>query len=385
MNFPHNFRRSSFRILLLSLLLGLTVSGCQRMGMANIKPAKLEEKYAGPTSQYITVDGTRFHYRIDGNPEGPGVVLLHGVLASTHTWDGWVENIGSKYHMLRLDLPGFGLSEPLKDKTKYTPEYAVEIFEKVRVAIAAEHPEFKDKFEKFHLVGNSLGGFISWFYATKYPERVNKLILIDPIAYQQPLPRIIKFASGGFGGTMAQISSPRFIVRKNVRKVYGNPESPTDETILRYHELLLYKGHKEAMVQYFKTLRKYNEEDSMAKFVPQIKVPTLLMFGGKDRWVPPELIDKWKRDVDGLQVKVYAEGGHIPMEEFPVETSNDADEFMGGGAGTAVASTGGEEEAAEPAAEAEEPAEAPAPAPARASKKKPAKTAQGMADWGATE
>ncbi len=378
MNFPLIFRRSSLSVLLLGLLLGLTVSGCQRMGMATIKPAKLEEKYAGPTSQYITVDGVRLHYRIDGNPNGPGVVLLHGVLASTHTWDGWVENLGSKYHIFRMDLPGFGLSEALKDKSKYTPEYAVEVFEKVRVAIQQEHPEFRDKFERFFLVGNSLGGFISWFYATKYPERVEKLILIDPIAYQQPLPRIIKFASGGFGGTMAQISSPRFIVKRNVRKVYGNPESPTDETILRYHELLLYKGHKEAMVQYFKTLRKYNEEDSMAKFVPQIKVPTLLMFGGKDRWVPPELIDKWKRDVDGLQVKVYAEGGHIPMEEFPIETSNDADAFLGGG--SAIASSGGED-MAEPIAEAEEEQEA-APEPAKKSSKKPATTAQGMADWG---
>ena len=226
-------------------------------------------------------------------------------------------------------------------------------------------------------MGNSLGGFISWFYATQYPERVEKMILIDPIAYQQPLPRIIKFASGGFGGTMAQISSPRFIVKRNVRKVYGNPESPTHETILRYHELLLYKGHKEAMVQYFKTLRKYNEEDSMAKFVPRVKVPTLLMFGGKDRWVPPELIDKWKRDIEGLQVKVYPEGGHIPMEEFPIETSNDADEFLGGG--SAIAYSGGDAQEAE----AEEPKEAaPAPAPAKKSPKKPAKSAQGMADWG---
>jgi len=365
-------------------LLGLALTGCQRMGMANIKPAKLEERYGGPTSQYMTVDGTRIHYRIDGNPNGPGVLLLHGVLASTHTWDGWVENIGSKYHLIRLDLPGFGLSEPLKNKN-YTPEYAIEFFEMARQQLGLEHPELKEKTEKFFLVGNSLGGFISWYYATKHPEHIEKLILIDPIAYQQPLPRIIKFASGGFGGTMAQISSPRFIVKRNVRKVYGHPETPTDETILRYHELLLYKGHKNAMVEYFKTLRKYNEEDSMAKHVPEIKVPTLLMFGGKDHWVPPALIDKWKRDVDGLQVKVYAEGGHIPMEEFPVETSNDADEFMGGGVTTAAASAG-DEAAATAAEQGDEEPEAPAPAPApKASKKKPAKTAQGMADWGDTQ
>ncbi len=334
----------SVGLVLLGMLLSLSLTGCQRLGMANIKPAKLEEKYKGSTSAFLTVDGTRIHYRIDGNPNGPGVVLLHGVLASTHTWDGWVSYLGDKYHILRIDLPGFGLSEPLKNKN-YTPEYAVDFFEMTRAAIGDAHPEFRHKTEKFHLVGNSLGGFIAWYYATQHPERVEKLVLIDPIAYQQPLPRIIKFASGGFGGVAAQISSPRFIVKRNVRKVYGNPESPTDETILRYHELLLYKGHKEAMVQYFKTLRKYNEEDSMAKFVPQVKSDTLLMWGGKDRWVPPELIDKWKRDIRNLQVKVYPEGGHIPMEEFPLETARDADAFMGGES-SAVASGGDDAEAA---------------------------------------
>src|SRR5262249_30891633 len=151
------------------------------------------------------------HYTIDGNPDGPPVILLHGVLASVHTWDGWVENLKDKYHIYRMDIPGFGLSAPLHSKD-YTPEYAVEFFEKARQSLGLE---------KFHLVGNSLGGFIAWYYTTKYPQHVEKLILIDPIAYQQPLPRIIKFASGGFGGTMAQISSPRFIVKKNVKKVYG--------------------------------------------------------------------------------------------------------------------------------------------------------------------
>ncbi|MFT3923929.1 MAG: alpha/beta hydrolase [Myxococcales bacterium] len=345
------------RLLVLCLVLSLFSLGCQRMGMSTISDAKLQEKYGASNSQFTTVDGTKMHYRIDGNPDAPLLVLLHGVLADTHTWDGWVQNLGSKYHILRIDLPGFGLSEPLANKN-YTPEYAVELFEKMRMQLGDEHPELKAKAERFLLAGNSLGGFVSWFYATKHPERIEKLVLIDPIAYQQPLPRIIKFASGGFGGTMAQIAALRSIVKRNVKKVYGHPESVTDVIIDRYHDLLLKKGHKNSMVEYFKVLRKYNDEDSMAKFVPQIKVPTLLMWGGKDRWVPPELIDKWKRDVDGLQVKVYAEGGHIPMEEWPDETSRDADEFLGGGASSSsVASAGDEAEAAEPTAAAEESAE----------------------------
>ncbi len=371
MSFPCQVRIRTVRTLFYGLLLCLLLAGCQRLGMSTIKAEKLEEKYGSSASRYMTVDGTKVHYRLDGNPDGPALLLLHGVLASTHTWDGWVDHLGSKYHILRIDIPGFGLSEPLANRN-YTPEYAVELFEKIREQLGELHPEFKSKTDKFYLAGNSLGGFIAWYYATKHPEHVKKLILIDPIAYQQPLPRIIKFASGGFGGVMAQISSPRFVVKRNVRKVYGHPESATDETILRYHELLLKKGHKESMVEYFKTLRKYNDEDSMAKHVPEIQSPTLLMWGGKDRWVPPALIEKWKHDVRDIRVKIYPEGGHISMEEFPEETSADADAFLSEGEGLAEVSSGAEH-TAQQADEAE---------PVSAKKKTSDKMAQGTSDWG---
>jgi hypothetical protein len=106
--------------------------------------------------------------------------------------------------------------------------------------------------------------------------------------------------------------------------------------------------------------------------------------------VPPELIDKWKRDVQGLQVRVYPEGGHIPMEEFPDETSRDADAFLSSGDGAALADSSGGDAwgaaaAQSPKVEAREPSSAaPAEAPAAPQpKKKPSgKSASGMADWG---
>ena len=57
--------------------------------------------------------------------------------------------------------------------------------------------------------------------AAAIETEAREAILIDPVAYTQPLPRIIKFASGGFGGFMAQISSPRFLVKKNIKGASG--------------------------------------------------------------------------------------------------------------------------------------------------------------------
>ncbi|MET0340866.1 MAG: alpha/beta hydrolase [Polyangiales bacterium] len=304
-----------FLLAALSLL-----SGCKMLGMRTIPLEMLEDRWEKPNSQYVEIDGTRVHYTIDG--EGPPILLLHGVMASLHTWDGWVEQLKPHYRIIRVDIPGFGLSEPL-ESGDYTPEYAVKFFEKMRAKLGIE---------RFHVAGNSLGGFIAWFYAVQYPQRVDKLILIDPASYPQPLPRIVRMASRGLVGFMAQRASPRFIVSRNIREVYGNPDAVTDETIDRYHELLLREGHREAMVSYFKTLRKYAKDDSLVRSVPRIKAPTLLMWGEKDRWVPPSLIERWRADLPNIEVRTYPDGGHIPMEELAEETARDAHAFLSDGA-----------------------------------------------------
>lgn len=304
------------RVLLLALAL-MSLGGCKVLGMRSIPLDMLEDDYEKPNSRYVTIDGVRMHYTKEG--KGPPVLLLHGVMASLHTWDGWVPLLKDSFTVIRVDIPGFGLSESFDDDSKYTPEYAVEFMEKARK---------KFGIEKFHVVGNSLGGFIAWYYATKHPERVDKLVLIDPASYPQKLPFIIGFAANAVFGAAAQLSTPRFIVKRNIRKVYGNPDNVTDETIDRYHALLLREGHRHSMVQYFRVLRKYSKTEELVQHIPEIKARTLLMWGEKDRWVPPALIERWQHDLPELEVKTYPEAGHIPMEEFPEETARDAFAFL---------------------------------------------------------
>src|SRR4051794_40096983 len=147
--------------------------------MAGSSPA-LRRKYESEHSRYVKIDGTRVHYRIEG--DGPPLVLLHGVLASLQTWDGWVHELKPHYRMIRVDLPGFGLTGPMASRN-YTPEYSATFMDELRSKLGLE---------RFHLAGNSLGGFLSWYYTTAYPARVDKLILIDPIAYPQKLPAVMK-------------------------------------------------------------------------------------------------------------------------------------------------------------------------------------------------
>ena len=184
---------------------------------------ELRLKYENEQSRYVDVEGTRVHYRVEG--EGPPLLLLHGVLAQLQTWDGWVERLKQHYQIVRLDLPGFGLTGPLVNG-EYSPEFAVEFFEKVRKALG---------YERFHLAGNSLGGFISWYYAAHYPQHVDKLILIDPLSYPFKSPLVMRFVSLPLIGEITRFFAPRFIVKQNTLQVYGYTSKVTEEIVDRYY------------------------------------------------------------------------------------------------------------------------------------------------------
>lgn len=86
------------------------------------------------------------------------------------------------------------------------------------------------------------------------------------------------------------------------------------------------------MMEIFRVLLKVNKEElhTTPERVAQIKVPTLLMWGERDRWISPKHVPLWQRDLPGIQVKVYPGVGHIPMEEIPEQSAADAMRFLRG-------------------------------------------------------
>jgi len=287
-----------------------------------MKPAPycaIRTKYERAESRYLEVSGLRIHYSIEG--AGPTLILLHGVMASLHTWDGWVEQLSSSFRIIRIDLPGFGLSDHLTNPDHYSPDYSIALFDKMREAFGLE---------RFYIAGNSLGGFLGWYYAVHHPDRVEKLILVDPIAYPQALPPIMSFVSLPGIGEIARFVSPRILIEQNVRQVYGDPRAITKATVDRYYELLMRGKNRLAMVETFRRIKQLSTDQVISTLVRKVRAPTLLMWGGKDRWVPPALIANWQRDIPHLELKVYPTAGHIPMEELPVETARDAREFLMG-------------------------------------------------------
>ena len=302
---------------LLAIAAVVMTSGCSMLGIKNIPVQELENKYYPSGSKTLDIGGQQVRYRDEG--QGPVLVLIHGVCASLNTWDGWAEELADDFRVIRLDLPGFGLS-PLADAGIYERQRAVALIDAMAQTLGLE---------RFSLAGNSLGGYLSWIYAYAHPEKVEKLILVDSAGFQLKMPWMLKFASTWPFSMFSRHMMPRFMMADAVEQVYGDPERIAPGVRERYFELAMRPGGKSDYVEIFKMLgRKFSQPD-VSDGIAEISVPTLVMWGDKDTWIPyPEQVENWRRALPQAKLIIYQGAGHIPMEEMPVETARDAREFL---------------------------------------------------------
>ncbi|MFP2929699.1 alpha/beta fold hydrolase [Pyxidicoccus sp. 3LG] len=298
-------------IAVLSLLVGAGLAAGMR---ADIPASELEARYATPPSRFVEVDGLRIHYRDEG--QGPVLVLLHGSNATLYTWEGWVRELSGHHRVITLDLPGHGLTGP-DVKERYTYNGMVEVLEAFRAKLGLE---------RFALAGNSMGGAVAWHYALLHPEHVERLVLVDAAGYprEEPAPLVFRLVRTPVLGEVLSRVTPRWIIDRNVRAVYGDPSKVPDASVDRYHALLLREGNRLAT-----RLRLRNTaDDGLWRKLGELRVPTLILWGGKDTWILPAYGERFERDIPGSRRVVYPELGHVPMEEDPVRTAADVRRFL---------------------------------------------------------
>lgn len=280
----------------------------------------LKKKYAGPPSQFMALDGLQVHYRDEGRAgDSIPLVLIHGTSSSLFTWEVWVRELGADYRIIRLDLPNYALTGS-DGKTVYMgPDYAAFI------------GRFLDKLgiKQCYMAGNSLGGEITWQFARLYPERVKKMILIDAAGIPTPpknSPIGFRLAHLPVLGSFIAYLTPRPIFESSVRNVYGDPAKVTDQLIDQYADMTLREGNRMALIRRFKMDREVY--DNHRAELPNIKTPTLILWGGKDGLIPPEAAQKFSEALPNDTLVIFPALGHVPMEEQGTETALAARNFL---------------------------------------------------------
>jgi len=275
----------------------------------DIPVEQLKVRWAPPPSQFITVQGLQVHLRDEGPRDDPmPIVLIHGTSASLHTWDGWAAALRDKRRVIRFDLPGFGLTGPNAENDYGMPVY-------VRfVAAMLDHLGVSHAV----LAGNSLGGEIAWATAHAYPQRVAKLVLVDSAGYRfesESVPLGLRIAgTPGLRDLMGRLLPPGTI-EKSLRNVYGDPDRVTPELVAQYTDMTRRAGNRQAL-----SMRLAQHNTGREQDIRELKMPTLILWGGRDRLIPPAYAQRFAKDIAGAKLLMFNELGHVPQEEDPVAT-----------------------------------------------------------------
>jgi pimeloyl-ACP methyl ester carboxylesterase len=261
----------------------------------------LESRYLDSPQDMVVVDGVRLHVRDSGPKDAPAVVLIHGFGASLHTWEPWAHELARKHRVIRLDLPGCGLSEP-DPSGNYTDARSLQLLNDLldQRGIA-----------RATLIGHSIGGRIAWTFAARHPERVDKLVLVAPDG----------FASTGFEyGTPPEVPMsmqlmrhvlPKPLLRMSLAPAYANPEVLTDALTTRYHELMLAPGSRDALLSRLQQTTLVDPRPLLRG----IAAPTLLLWGESDAMIPFANSADYVACLPHARLVPFAGVGHLPHEE----------------------------------------------------------------------
>lgn len=268
--------------------------------------AQLQAKYLQYPADMIDVAGTRLHVRDSGPHNAPAVLLLHGFGSSLQTWEPWAQMLDSEFRVVRLDLPGSGLSPPDPGGV-YTDQRTIDVL----VALLD-----RLKIPKVDVIGNSIGGRIAWRFAVAHPERIERLVLISPDGFASPgfnygkppaIPSVV--------GLMRYVL-PKALLRMNLKPAYGNPDALTEETVTRYHDLLLAPGSRAAVLERMRQ----SVLEKPEPLLRTIHAPVLLVWGVKDAMIPIANAADYTRNLPDSRLVTFPNLGHVPQEEAPAES-----------------------------------------------------------------
>lgn len=265
----------------------------------------LEKKYATPDTQFEVIKGHRVHFQDAGSKDAPVLLMLHGFGSSLQTWDSWADSLKSNYRVIRLDLPGFGLSGPSPSKT-YTEEDDVQFIENF-----VNHLNIAE----FSLVGHSMGGKLAWNVAANFPSKVKQLVLMAPDGFSNPEEIGAKPYAIPYFMHLMKYSLPKFFVKTTLTPAFYDANALTDNLLTRYNDFLRAPGIRQALID---RANQTINSDPVTR-LKKITAPTLLLWGDSDQMIPPHNADRYTSVLATATKVVLPRQGHLLQEERPQE------------------------------------------------------------------
>ena len=305
---------------ILAILVVIIVGAWFKLRGPDIPFETLEARYAAADSHFVDLPGGfRAHYREDGDPTLPTLVLLHGFADSFTTWDGWVSELAPRFHVISLDFPGHGLTRAPQGSS-LSGDALADFVDAFAQALALP---------KFAVAGNSMGGGAAWQLAVRHPERINALILVDAAGFANDKPpgdeplgfKILRYR---LGRTLLSKIDNRPLIDQGLKADVYDKKLITNGLVDRFAEFQRAPGHREILMG----INLGSRPVSAAQLLPTIKVPTLILWGESDPLIEPAAAKKFAAAIPGAKLITYPHVGHLPQLEIPQRSAADAAAFL---------------------------------------------------------
>jgi len=258
-----------------------------------------------------------------GQRGNPTLLLLHGFGENQYTWRFIVPYLVQNYHLITIDLKGFGSSPKSRDDYYSVYDQAFLVNQFIQ----------EQNLEDITLIGRSFGGGIALVFALLQEDklikkRVNRMILMNTMAYKQNLPsmlRDLKTPVLGYWGIY--LLSNHYMAEEAYKYAFYRDDLISKESIDLASNYLSFPMAKYA---YLKTVNQLVPDDieAVEKRFNEIKIPTLILWGKKDVAIHLEKAYRLHKAIKGSSLKLFSEAGHMPQEEIPQLVSQEIIHFL---------------------------------------------------------
>lgn len=272
----------------------------------------VERQLAGLSERQVALGDLSIHYYEGGPAKGETIVMIHGFGANKDNWLRFARHFTQRYHVIALDLPGFGDSDrPAGSYDVGTQAERLESFIKTL------------ELGKVHLVGNSMGGHIAGLFAARYPQQVRSLAMFDNGGITAPnKSELFNLIESGQPNPLVVRSAGDF--QRMLDFVFVEPP-PLPESVKSYlaEQSMANEAHYDEV---FRQLRE--RYVPLEPELPRIEAPTLLLWGDRDRVLDVSSIEVMKPLLKKPSVVIMRDCGHAPMIERPEETARHYQAFL---------------------------------------------------------
>jgi pimeloyl-ACP methyl ester carboxylesterase len=300
-------------LLALLLVIGVTAAGLYAFPAALLTSAQyLERQIAGLSSEQLEVANLSIHYYEGGPSDAETLLMIHGFGANKDNWLRFARHFTERYHVIALDLPGFGNSSQ--------PHASYDVGSQVERVMAFTQAL---GIKKLHLIGNSMGGHISALYAARYPEQVLSVALFDNAGVTAPQKSELAERLEHGDRNPLIVKEPEDFNRLLDFVFVEAPPLPTVLKDYLAEQAIAQRDHYEMIFDHLR-----NRYIPLEPELPKIQAPTLLLWGDKDKVLDVSSIQVMQPLLRKPSVVIMESCGHAPMIERPEETAHHYQAFL---------------------------------------------------------